>query len=211
MNESWGVQDIATDPAQQAYATALAALTRALDPTRPVISNDGWEHVDSDILGVHDYTTEPDVLGAHYRDDRAVHDTLTGLGPQGRRPVLTAAQLARFEAGRAPLMITEFGGVSHATDTSTWGYAQVGSDAEFAGLLRELFDALRCCPDVVGFCYTQLTDTLQEGNGLLTADRRPKLPVATLHGIVTGVGEPSTDTTGEEQNGAHRDGAQLAR
>ena len=59
MNESWGVQDIATEPAQQAYSTALTALTRALDPTRPVVSNDGWEHVDSDILGIHDYTTEP--------------------------------------------------------------------------------------------------------------------------------------------------------
>ncbi len=211
MNESWGVQDIATDPAQQAYATALAALTRALDPTRPVISNDGWEHVDSDIIGVHDYTTEPGVLRARYRDDRAVHDTLTGFGPLGRRPILNAAQLARFEDGRAPLMITEFGGVSHAADTSTWGYAQVDSDAEFAGLLRRLFDALRSCPDVVGFCYTQLTDTLQEGNGLLTADRRPKLPVATLRAIVTGVGEPGTETTGEDQNGARREGAQLAR
>jgi hypothetical protein len=195
MNESWGVQDIATDPAQQAYATALTALTRAIDPTRPVVSNDGWEHVDSDILGVHDYTTDPEVLAARYRDDRAVRDALAGLGPQGRRPVVDAAQLARFEDGRAPLMITEFGGVSHASDTSTWGYAQVGSDAEFAGLLQGLFAAVRSSPHVAGFCYTQLTDTLQEGNGLLTAQRRPKLPVATLREIVTGSAEPATEVT----------------
>ncbi|MDT7581561.1 MAG: hypothetical protein QOK35_2825 [Pseudonocardiales bacterium] len=202
LNESWGVQEIATDPAQQAYATALTALTRALDPTRPVISNDGWEHVDSDILGVHDYTTDPAALAARYRDDRAVRDAITGPGPQDRRPVLTAAQLARFDDGRAPLMITEFGGVGYAGDASTWGYVEVGSDAEYAGLLRGLFDALRSCPGIAGFCYTQLTDTMQEANGLLTAERRPKLPVETLRAIVTGVGEPGTDTTGDELSGA---------
>ncbi|HEX8520405.1 MAG TPA: glycoside hydrolase family 2 TIM barrel-domain containing protein [Pseudonocardia sp.] len=191
LNESWGVQDIALDPAQQAYAAGLAALTRALDPTRPVISNDGWEHVDSDILGVHDYTTDPDALHAHYRDGPAIQDTVAGLGPQGRRPVLTEAQLARFAAGTAPLMITEFGGVAYANDAETWGYAEVASDEEFGALLRALFEALRSCPDVVGFCYTQLTDTLQEANGLLTADRRPKLPVEVLREIVTGAADPA--------------------
>jgi hypothetical protein len=28
-----------------------------------------------------------------------------------------------------------------------------------------------------GFCYTQFTDTFQEANGLLNADRSPKLPL----------------------------------
>ena len=195
LNESWGVQDIATDRAQQAYATALTALTRAVDPTRPVVSNDGWEHVDSDILGIHDYTSEPGVLLARYGDDRAVRDTLTGPGPQDRRPILTAAQRTRFDDGRAPLMITEFGGVSHQGDASTWGYAQVASEAEYAGLLRGLFEALRSCPGVAGFCYTQLVDTEQEANGLLTADRRPKLPVETLREIVTGSAEPVAGVT----------------
>jgi beta-galactosidase/beta-glucuronidase len=59
LNESWGVQDIAADGAQQAYAGGLAQLTRALDPSRPVMSNEGWEHVDSDILGLHDYSSSP--------------------------------------------------------------------------------------------------------------------------------------------------------
>jgi hypothetical protein len=31
-----------------------------------------------------------------------------------------------------------------------------------------------------GFCYTQFTDTYQEANGLLTADRRPKFPIARM-------------------------------
>jgi hypothetical protein len=28
-----------------------------------------------------------------------------------------------------------------------------------------------------GFCYTQFADTFQESNGLLTADRTPKIPL----------------------------------
>ena len=37
-----------------------------------------------------------------------------------------------------------------------------------------------------GYCYTQLTDVMQEVNGLLTMDREPKLPLETLYKIFTG-------------------------
>ncbi len=49
-NESWGIQHVVSDPAQQAYARALVDLTRALDPSRPVIGNDGWEQQDTDVV-----------------------------------------------------------------------------------------------------------------------------------------------------------------
>ncbi len=62
---------------------------------------------------------------------------------------------------------------------------RVGSDAEYEAHVRSLFDALLDCPEVAGFCYTQLTDTLQERNGLLTESREPKLALATLHGIIS--------------------------
>lgn len=38
-------------------------------------------------------------------------------------------------------------------------------------------------------CYTQLTDTLQEANGLATADRQPKLDAAVLRALITGRSE----------------------
>ncbi len=188
LNESWGVQDIATDTAAQQYAQALASLTRALDPSRPVISNDGWEHVDSDILGLHDYTTEPEALRIRYAEKPVlVSDFRTGAGAQGRQPILRETQLQAFVTGDVPLMITEFGGVSLATDRDAWGYAEVNSDSEYATLLLHLFDALRASPVVAGFCYTQLLDTGQETNGLLSAGGVPKLPIPALHHIVTGV------------------------
>jgi beta-galactosidase/beta-glucuronidase len=193
INESWGVQDIASVPAQQQFAQAVVSLTRALDPSRPAVSNEGWEHVDSDILGLHDYTVDPDRLRARYADRQSVlDDALTGFGPQGRRPMLNDAQVRRFMDGRAPLMITEFGGVSMAREEGSWGYDQASSSEDFAAKLTSLFEALRASSEIVGFCYTQFMDTGQETNGLLFANGTPKLPVERIFEIVTGrpIGSP---------------------
>jgi hypothetical protein len=37
-----------------------------------------------------------------------------------------------------------------------------------------------------GFCYTQFADTFQEVNGLLYADRTPKIPLETIAAAVRG-------------------------
>jgi beta-galactosidase/beta-glucuronidase len=181
VNESWGVQDLAHAPAQRSFVGALAALTRSLDPSRPVVSNDGWEHVDSDLLTIHDYTTDPDALARSYASTDALAETIRGMGPSGRRPTLTD------DASRtgAPVMVSEFGGISYAGD-DTWGYATVTTAEEYEQILRGLFAALNSSPHLAGLCYTQLTDTLQEANGLLHADRTPKLPIEVLRGLITG-------------------------
>jgi len=195
INESWGVQDIATVAAQQQFAQSLVSLTRALDPTRPAVSNEGWEHVDSDILGLHDYTVDPARLRARYLDNQAaLGAAMAGYGPQRRRPILNDVQAQRFLDGRAPLMITEFGGISMSEEAESWGYDQVQTTDEYAARLAELFDALRASTEIVGFCYTQFMDTGQETNGLLTADGTPKLPVEDIFRIVTG----RTDTALDE-------------
>jgi hypothetical protein len=150
------------------------------------MSNEGWEHLDSDILGLHDYSSSVETLIARYGGAESVRATLTSQGPAGRAPVLSPAQLSRFAAGDSPLMITEFGGVSYASGDESWGYSTVRSDDEYATLLADLFSALRACPDVVGYCYTQLRDTAQETNGLMTVDHKLKLPIETIREIVTG-------------------------
>jgi beta-galactosidase/beta-glucuronidase len=187
INESWGVQDIAVSTAQQNFAQSLASLTRALDPSRPVVSNEGWEHVDSDILGLHDYSSDAGELRARYATDEAASEVVRSAhGPQQRRPVIGKQQLEAFAAGNAPLMITEFGGISLASGDHTWGYTDASSDSEYAFLLRELFGALRESRGIGGFCYTQFMDTGQEANGLLSATGTPKLPLEVIRQIVTG-------------------------
>lgn len=121
---------------------------------------------------------------------------LAGHGAQGRRPILGDAQAKAFLAGDAPLMITEFGGISMSDDHDSWGYGHAGSLEEYAASLTSLFEAVRASSEVVGFCYTQFMDTGQETNGLVHADGKPKLPVESIAEIVTGTRggtkEPST-------------------
>ena len=40
-------------------------MTRSLDAARPVVGNDGWEHVDSDLMTIHDYASDGATLAAH--------------------------------------------------------------------------------------------------------------------------------------------------
>lgn len=185
LNESWGVQDISHEPRQRDFARTFAALTRALDGTRPVISNDGWEHVDSDILTIHDYGSDPNAVRQRYeRRDTALAEP----GPQGRTLFVDNSV---NPAGRkdAPIMVSEFGGILFAPGRSaTWGYSVSLTEDEFVEALRRLFGALNGAPLLAGYCYTQLTDTEQEANGLLTAHRQPKADVDVLRQIVTGVG-----------------------
>jgi Glycosyl hydrolases family 2, TIM barrel domain/Glycosyl hydrolases family 2, sugar binding domain/Glycosyl hydrolases family 2 len=181
INESWGMQHAVDDPAQQSYADALYHLTRSLDPTRPVLSNDGWELTSSDIVGVHDYAPRGRLLRERYADASAVTRTLHGGGPSFRSMLLPG-----FEPGDRPVMLTEFGGVRFAKSKSErgWGYSEVGSEEEYAERLGELVDAVLDSGELTGFCYTQLTDTEQEQNGLLTADRTPKIPPEQVREIV---------------------------
>jgi hypothetical protein len=48
---------------------------------------------------------------------------------------------------------------------------------------EELVDALLASTALAGFCYTQLTDTEQEANGLAAADRKPKVDPERLRQI----------------------------
>ncbi|MGH3742552.1 MAG: glycoside hydrolase family 2 protein, partial [Micromonosporaceae bacterium] len=182
LNESWGVVDIASQPAQRHYATALYHLTKALDPTRPVISNDGWEHTESDIWGVHDYAPVGESLATRWADPEQVRRMLTSVGPGRKRVVL-----GEPEWRGQPVVLTEFGGLSYAPEAGQkwFGYGTVETEDEFLELFTELVAAIADSRELAGFCYTQLTDTLQERNGLLDEHRNPKLPIAAIREAVT--------------------------
>lgn len=182
-NESWGVQDLAHDAAQRAFVRGVVHLTRAVDPSRPVISNDGWEHLESDLLTVHDYDDDPAAIRARYGRPDAAEALRQGIGPAGR--VMTLGDTR----ADAPLVLSEFGGIEFRTGSApadSWGYSSATNAEDFRARLAELYDALRAGDALAGTCYTQLTDTMQEANGLLTEHREPKLPVDVIREIVTG-------------------------
>ena len=170
-NESWGVPDLPDSPAQRHYVQALYHLTKTLDPTRPVIGNDGWESVATDIIGIHDYDDQPDRIARRYRVEE-VPRLFKRERPGGRLLLL------ENQAQEQPIMLTEFGGIAYAPDlASTWGYSRAENGDDFAKRYLHLLKVVRTLPLLAGFCYTQFTDTYQEANGLLYADRTPKIPV----------------------------------
>lgn len=181
LNESWGVQHIAHDERQRALSRSVADMTRSLDGSRPVISNDGWEHTRSDIWTIHDYDADPAVLTERYGDAAALDAMIGGYGPAGRRISVDG------DDDRKPVMLTEFGGVSLRPENGTdWGYSTAETPAEFGEQVCGLIRAVAAAAPLSGFCYTQLTDTGQETNGLLYDDRTPKVPIAQIRAAVRG-------------------------
>ena len=192
LNESWGVHDVETVPAQQHYVSALYHLTKALDPSRPAVGNEGWEHTDSDIWGVHDYAGTGDGLRERYGDAAAIERSLREGRPFRRRVVLGDV----LRQGR-PIVLSEFGGLSYLPSPGEkwFGYATVGSAEELVDRFDDLVTALLDSTELAGFCYTQLTDIQQEDNGLLTEDRVPKVDPRLIHAILN---RPSRAVPGEE-------------
>ena len=182
INESWGVPNLPDNPAERHYVQALYHLTRTLDATRPVIGNDGWESVATDIIGIHDYDDQPSRIGRRYLADEVLPRLFKRERPGGRILVLEGQKHAE-----QPLMLTEFGGIALARDESrTWGYARARTPEEFARRYRELLDVVRELQVFSGFCYTQFADTYQEANGLLFADRTPKIPLDEIAAATAG-------------------------
>ncbi len=183
-NESWGVPDLPESSAQRHYVQGLYHLTKAIDPSRPVIGNDGWESVATDMIGVHDYDDKPARIASRYTMDEIESKLLKRERPGGR--VLTLG--GRDVNTDQPLVLTEFGGIAYGGNKqATWGYSRSQTAEDYLERYQRLMEAVRSLPALAGFCYTQLTDTYQEVNGLLYIDRTPKAPLELIAQATSGV------------------------
>jgi len=181
-NESWGVPDLPDNPEQRQFVQALYHLTWTLDATRPVIGNDGWEAVATDIIGIHDYDDDPERIAQRYRSEEVVGRLFARERPGGR--LLTVG--GQPYAGQ-PIMLTEFGGIAFSADPdATWGYTHSEDAGAFAEQYTRLLTTINALMLLSGFCYTQFADTYQEANGLLYADRTPKIPIEQIYAATRG-------------------------
>ena len=172
LNETWN----ATPGVYVRFVNDLYALTKAIDPTRPINDASGDSHVKTDIWSVHDYTREPDKLIAN-------HTIKAGVEPY--RNMKGKDFLSNY-AGQ-PYMVDEFGGlpwIPKEERANSWGYgANIDTVEEFYSILEKEIDALKACKHVVGFCYTQITDVEQEKNGIYYYNRKPKFDTARVKAI----------------------------
>jgi hypothetical protein len=188
-NESMGFPGLREGhPGQYAFLERLVNATRLVDPDRPIIDNDGWEHTDvTDICAIHDYTQS--AKGLHKRYKKTIE---TGVLPKltwvADKPIFSHGSQDRGQ----PVMLTEVGGFLQQPDwlpKEKWdflyeAYGTVKGNEELLARYAELMQGIASLPFVSGFCYTQLTDVEQEMNGLLTYDRHSKVPaeqIAEIH------------------------------
>lgn len=178
LNESWGVPRLKRDPRQVHHLVSMYYLTKSIDATRLVISNDGWEHAISDILTIHDYAGEKDVLTERY----SALESVLKFTPADR-----SLYVKGFQYHDEPIMVTEFGGIAYQkNEWQGWGYTSASSDDDFIKRYDNVVSSLLESPLVQGFCYTQITDVEQEINGLLTYDRKPKVDLNIIRNINEG-------------------------
>lgn len=189
VNESMGFPGLSQQHAgQYAFIERMVRVTRRLDSTRPVVDNDGWEHTDiTDICAIHDYTPTATRLEERYRDT---------LEKGELPPTVWIADKPLFARGSKyrgqPIVLSEVGGfLAMPTDVPPEKrdvlynfYASFETQEELLEKYRDLMNGIAKLKFLAGFCYTQLTDIEQEINGLLTYDRKPKVPpevIAEIH------------------------------
>ncbi len=179
-NESWGIEEILKDRIVQDFVNETYHMTKAWDPSRPVITNDGWEHTVSDILTIHHYEQDGKLLHSYFSQ---VEKCLQNVWDSHHKGAFAEG----WEYRGQPIMISEFGGTAFVRDThgNNWGYGQgVQNEHEFLERFAGLIDAIDSIPFMAGYCYTQVTDVQHEVNGLLHFNHEPKFPHGEIRAIL---------------------------
>lgn len=183
MNESWGVNEIYKSTSQQNFVNSLYDVVKAYDSTRLIIGNDGWEHVKTDILAIHDYNSDFNSLKKSWNSKNEAI-----LKP----PSLTSMRQNFAENhtySNQPIIISEFGGIAYNNSDNefkdSWGYGdRPKSKNEAFERFKNLIETIMSIDYLSGFCYTQLTDVEQEVNGLLDYKHNSKFDIKLIRKIL---------------------------
>jgi len=185
-NETWGIWGIyGRGSRTRRFVEAMRVLAKTLDPTRPVIDNSGWEHLGGDMIDIHHYLKSPSLARAFYeavkRRDPAVLHGFSIPKVLAFNLLYQVATKTRSlfvdrdtQIGDRPLFLSEYGG---------FGWYKAEGQAETVQLIREYTRDILDSGLFCGYCYTQLYDVGAETNGLLTADRKPKVDTDAMREI----------------------------
>lgn len=169
LNETW---DLNGNRQCDAVVEQIYLVTKAIDPTRPVIDTSGNYHVRTDIFDIHDYEQDVEKFAAKFR-------------PMSEGGDVFNTYPERQKYCGQPYFVSEYGGTWwNPAKSDGWGYGEnPSSESEFVGRYRGLTEALLQNKKICAFCYTQLTDVEQEQNGLYTYERKPKFSPETYEQI----------------------------
>jgi beta-galactosidase/beta-glucuronidase len=190
-NETWDERregGIGSIPQDDEVLRQIYLVTKALDPTRPVIDTSGNYHVVTDVFDIHDYEQDVAAFAAKFEDMRTGGRMQPdGTMESGGTVYTTYPDRQRY--GGQPYFVSEYGGIwwnPAQAGSASWGYgSRPRSEEEFLDRFAGLTNALLDNPNICALCYTQLTDVEQETNGLYTYAREPKFNPGFIRGIVS--------------------------
>ena len=161
-------------------------ITKQIDPSRPVNTVSGGQHIVTDIWTEHHYEQNPDKLreiiynnGDMYVRGHAVQARHRG-NVGFNRPVLNDPYTFPTYKGDIPYILDEFGGIkcmeANPAKDGAWGYGDAAQTKEdfYKRLEAQVRGLIEMSDKMWGYCYTQLTDVMQEQNGIYYYDRGVK-------------------------------------
>ena len=121
-------------------------------------------------------------MSERYGSVEAVDALFAGPGPEGKALTVDG----RGRDGRA-VVLSETGGTTFgALAAGAYVYGNFASEEDWLRGIRRVCRAILRSRTLSGYCWTQLTDTYQEANGLLRMDRSPKAPIEQLRAALLG-------------------------
>lgn len=155
-NETWGLEEH-DRPVSWARVALMVALTKMLDPTRPVEDNstNKYDHFVTDLNSWHFYIDE---YGRARRHIQHVVDQTFVSGRHSQAP-----EAVTYVQGTQPLLNSEYAGIGACS-----------GDLDVSYSFKFLTTELRRHDKICGYVYTELTDVEWEHNGYLNYDRSPK-------------------------------------
>jgi hypothetical protein len=185
------------------FITDIYTLTKEIDPTRPINTVSGGQHIVTDIWTEHHYEQDAEKLrqilfekteGSKDADIfTRKHDVQSRLrGNVGyNRPVLNDSYEFPIYKSEIPYILDEFGGIkcieaNPIKDRNlSWGYGNSAVTKEdfYKRLESQVRMLIENSKSIWGFCYTQLTDVELEQNGIYYYDRSSKYDMERIRAI----------------------------
>lgn len=175
--ESWGVNNLIFSESPRNFVKEMVSMVKALDPTRPVVDNSGFEHVDTDILDIHHYLGTAEKARAFYealRDPENMNFSMVNVIKRFQpadEPASPYAPDSQYSG--EPIIISEYGG---------FGFYKTEDKPLIENFEEYTLDIAKT-DFIQGYCYTQQYDTEQEQNGLLNFDRSEKVSIKDIRRV----------------------------
>ncbi|MBR4996091.1 MAG: beta-glucuronidase [Alistipes sp.] len=169
--------------------------TKQIDPSRPINTVSGGVQTVTDIWTEHHYEQNPERLReiVFNKGDMFTRAPDIQARPRGNigfnRAVLNDPFTFPVYDGSIPYILDEFGGIkcmeANPAKDGAWGYGDAAQTKEdfYKRLEAQVKVLIEMSDKMWGFCYTQLTDVMQEQNGIYYFNRESKYDMERVKAI----------------------------